>query len=189
VLLDAGDPFGGGRLLPAGRLREPLRALQRARAVVLSRIPAGADPGPLLDAARRFAPGAELAAGRHRIVGVRRPGGAAVEPIGAALVVTGTGHPAAVAASAREAGFAPVTLSPYRDHHWFTRAEAEREIARARATSATLVLTAKDAVRWPAPDPCVAVLGVAWEWVQGGEVVERMVLEDAARQAPAAAGA
>ncbi|HEX4643716.1 MAG TPA: tetraacyldisaccharide 4'-kinase, partial [Candidatus Acidoferrales bacterium] len=30
VLIDAMDPFGGGMLLPAGRLREPLSALRRA---------------------------------------------------------------------------------------------------------------------------------------------------------------
>jgi len=177
VLLDAGDPLGGRRLLPDGRLREPLRALQRADAIVLSRVPAGGADPALVDAARRLAPGAVLAAGRHRIAGLRRlSGGGTVEAIGPALVVTGTGRPSAVEASAREAGFAPVTLSPYRDHHWFTRVEAEREIARARAMGASLVLTAKDAVRWPAPDPVVAVLEVEWEWVQGGEAVERMVL-------------
>jgi len=37
VLLDAAKPFGNGCLLPAGELREPIRALQRADAVVLTR--------------------------------------------------------------------------------------------------------------------------------------------------------
>ena len=32
VLVDATDPFGGGMVLPAGRLREPLSALRRADA-------------------------------------------------------------------------------------------------------------------------------------------------------------
>src|SRR5262249_9530287 len=38
VLLEARDPFGGDQLLPLGRLREPHRALQRADAVIVSRV-------------------------------------------------------------------------------------------------------------------------------------------------------
>jgi tetraacyldisaccharide 4'-kinase len=37
VLVDATDPFGGGRVLPAGRLREPVSALGRADIVVITR--------------------------------------------------------------------------------------------------------------------------------------------------------
>jgi len=36
VCLNALDPFGGDALLPLGRLREPLRALRRARAVLIT---------------------------------------------------------------------------------------------------------------------------------------------------------
>lgn len=38
VALDAGDPWGGGRLLPAGTLREPPQALRRADLVILTRV-------------------------------------------------------------------------------------------------------------------------------------------------------
>jgi tetraacyldisaccharide 4'-kinase len=37
VMVDASDPFGGDMLLPAGRLREPLSALERADAIVITR--------------------------------------------------------------------------------------------------------------------------------------------------------
>ncbi len=37
VCIDATDPFGGSRVLPAGRLREPLENLNRADAVVITR--------------------------------------------------------------------------------------------------------------------------------------------------------
>lgn len=37
VLIDATDPFGGGRLLPAGLLREPMSELRRADCVVITR--------------------------------------------------------------------------------------------------------------------------------------------------------
>ncbi|HET7224425.1 MAG TPA: tetraacyldisaccharide 4'-kinase, partial [Candidatus Eisenbacteria bacterium] len=96
---------------------------------------------------------------------------------GAVRVVTATGHPAAVERSAREAGFEIAGVSAYRDHHAFTAAEAGRERAAARAAGARVLITAKDAVRWPrvADEGDVRVLEVHWRWVCGGERVERMV--------------
>ncbi len=177
VLLDRTDLWGGGRLLPAGRLREPLRALQRAGVVVVTRLGPGEDPTPCLDEVRRRAPGAWLAAARHVVAGVRALDGAPHEATGPARVLTATGNPHAVESSAREAGFAPVTLAAYRDHHWFTPAEAERE--HRAATGGTLLLSPKDAVRWPAgaPRDGVAVLQPAWHWLQGGDEAERLVRE------------
>jgi tetraacyldisaccharide 4'-kinase len=183
VLLDARDPWGGGRLLPDGRLREPRRALQRARIVVISRLGADQDPAPLLAAAAAAAPGALLAAARHRVAGLRSLEGVAATGGGRARVVTATGNPAAVAASAREAGIEVVGLAAYRDHHWFSVAEAAREHAAARAADADVLLTAKDAVRWP-PDAArdrVVVLEVGWEWRLGGAAVERLVFADGER--------
>lgn len=37
VCIDATDPFGGGKMLPAGRLREPLENLRRADVIVITR--------------------------------------------------------------------------------------------------------------------------------------------------------
>jgi tetraacyldisaccharide-1-P 4'-kinase len=91
-------------------------------------------------------------------------------------VVTGTGNAEAVGASAREAGLEVTAISAYRDHHWFTAAEAERERRAGVAAAATLLLTRKDAVRWPRPDePGVAVLEVEWAWIEGGEALEAEV--------------
>jgi tetraacyldisaccharide-1-P 4'-kinase len=93
-------------------------------------------------------------------------------------VVTGTGNPDSVVATAREAGLDVIALSAYRDHHWFTAREVRGELERAGRDHAAVLLTAKDAVRWrrhPEPTP-VLVLRVAWEWVCGGEAVERRVL-------------
>ncbi len=179
VLLDASDLWSGGRLLPAGRLREPRRALQRAGVVVVSRLPAGEDPAPWLERVHPYAPAALLAAGRHRVTGVRDAAGSPVPAAGPAHVVTATGNPEAVARSAREAGFAPVSLAAYRDHHWFSPAEAEAEAA--RAGDGALLVTAKDAVRWPVRARRAPwVLEVAWAWCAGGDAVERRVVGEGA---------
>lgn len=175
VLLDAVDPWGAEALLPAGRLREPRRALQRADWLILSRAEAPLDDDRVA-AIRRYAPAARFAAGRHRVTGVRRLDGSTERPR-RVRVVTATGNPEAVVASAREAGLEVTALSAYRDHHWFAPGEAEREHAAARESGSAVLLTAKDAVRWPRlDDPGVHVLEVEWEWLSGGEALLADVL-------------
>lgn len=177
VLLDASDPFGGGRLLPAGRLREPRRALQRASFVIVTRLPRGRDPLEAVASVRPWAPGARFAAGRHEVTRVVRAGGEAVSAGSPVWVLTATGNPAAVADSASEAGLEVRGRTFLRDHHWFRREEiAEARGAAARA-GALLLVTAKDAVRWPAGEAAdFAVLEVGWRWLAGGDDVERAVL-------------
>jgi tetraacyldisaccharide 4'-kinase len=179
VLLDARNLWGGGALLPAGRLREPRRALQRAQIVVVSRLARGEDPAPYFEEVRAYAPAACLAAGRHAVRDIVPWAPHQAAPATRRVrVVTGTGNPEAVAATAREAGLEVSSLSSYRDHHWFRPSEIRRELERAGAEEAGLLLTAKDAVRWvqpPHPTP-VLVLLTAWEWVAGGERIEAMVL-------------
>lgn len=180
VLLDAEDPWAGGTLLPSGRLREPRRALQRAHWVVISHAADRASADAALRVVRRYAPAAQYAAGRHRLTGVTDTTGTPVAARGPALVVTGTGHPRGVERTALEAGFAPVRVAAYRDHHWFRETQARAELARAADTGATLVTTAKDAVRWPLSGAGVAVLRVEWEWLFGGDELLRAVLQEEA---------
>lgn len=55
VCIDATDPFGKGLILPAGRLREPIRALNRADAVVITRADLVEDISPLRSKMSDFA--------------------------------------------------------------------------------------------------------------------------------------
>ncbi|MGO9599856.1 MAG: tetraacyldisaccharide 4'-kinase [Isosphaeraceae bacterium] len=67
VMLDALDPFGLGRLFPRGLLREPISALRRASAVILSRAdllePAGREP--ICRLVREKAPRVPFVMARH----------------------------------------------------------------------------------------------------------------------------
>jgi tetraacyldisaccharide 4'-kinase len=170
VLLDARDPWAGG-LLPAGRAREPRRALQRAGWIVLSHASDDASARVAAASLTGWAPAARFAAGYHRVNGVRALDGRPWSERGAARIVTATGNPAAVERSATEVGFEPVRVSAYRDHHWFRDDEIARERAAAASEGATLLLTAKDAVRWPRAGGPAAVLDVAWGWWFGGEAL------------------
>ena len=179
---ERGNDVAFGVRRPDDAAYEPLRALQRAHAVVITRLEVGDDPEALVALARPYAPGALFGAATHRGAGVvSLADGAAVAAAGPARVLTATGNPQSVARTAEQAGFGPVTLAAWRDHHWWTEREARRELE--RAAGGTLVLTRKDAVRWPlaATEGKVAVLEVAWDWVSGGEAVERLVFGEESR--------
>ncbi|HRZ81960.1 MAG TPA: tetraacyldisaccharide 4'-kinase [Candidatus Hydrogenedentes bacterium] len=65
LLVDAGNPFGNGRILPAGTLREPLEAMARATHVVLTRCDEAADLSELLNTVRRHCPHTPIRMTRH----------------------------------------------------------------------------------------------------------------------------
>ncbi len=60
VLLDALAPFGGGEVFPLGRLREPLKALARAGAIVITRSECSPGTYNLESILRRYNAGAPL---------------------------------------------------------------------------------------------------------------------------------
>lgn len=70
LLADASAPFGNGRLLPRGHLREPVSAISRADTVVLTRTEAteGKIPPAVLGAISAYAPHANLWLSSHEPV-------------------------------------------------------------------------------------------------------------------------
>ena len=60
VLVNARDPFGNGKLFPAGILREPIQALHRAHAVLISGVEDGADLAALKHVIQGADPGPDL---------------------------------------------------------------------------------------------------------------------------------
>jgi len=154
VLVDAGDPWGGGRMPPRGRLREPLSGLTRADAVLLTKVPT--DPAPIVDAVGRVvdehAPGTPLLVARLEPSAVRRAHDTAGPEVllGArVLAVAGLGRPEGFADLLRTAGAEIVGTRWFADHHAFTGAEIEDAVTAATAAGAVVVTTAKDAVKLP----------------------------------------
>jgi tetraacyldisaccharide 4'-kinase len=138
VLVDATDPWGGGHLLPWGRLREPREALGRAQAVVITRI----DQAPetvsrIREEVARLAPSALLAEAVHDPVGGEDLSGKKV------LAVCGIGNPEAFRRTLESLG-AQVTLKVFPDHHRYTTAD----VAAVNTLDAgTVVMTEKDAAK------------------------------------------
>jgi tetraacyldisaccharide 4'-kinase len=172
VLVDAGDPWGGGRLPPIGRLREPLSGLKRADAVLVTKL--GPDPTTALEAVRReveaIAPGRPVLAARLAATAVRRPDGSAgPEALAGARVVAvaGIGRPGGFAELLAGCGAEVVDHRWFADHHRFSAAEVAAVTTRAAELGAVVATTAKDAVKMPA-DAAVWVVEVAMTPLAGG---------------------
>lgn len=142
VVVDRAQGIGNGRVLPAGPLRAPLDAqFDRADALVV--IDTGEATAPstemiLTEAARRHLPvfAARLAARAPETLAGRR-----------VLAFAGIGRPEKFAATLRACGAEVTDLVAFGDHAPLSEADAARLLARAEATGALPVTTAKDAAR------------------------------------------
>ena len=72
VCIDATDPCGSGRVLPAGRLREPFSNLARADAIVVTRSDLVDSTDEVISRVRRRNPGAPIFTSRTDITGLQR---------------------------------------------------------------------------------------------------------------------
>lgn len=143
VAFPASDPFGGGRLLPSGRLREPLAAVARAHAVVLTGARSPEDGRELAEALR---PHGFTGPGFASFVRPGRPGGLA--PGARVFLVTAIARPERFVDTVRELGYETAGELRFPDHHAYPTASLERIAAAFRSSGAAAVLTtAKDAVK------------------------------------------
>jgi len=154
ALVDAGDPWGGGRMAPGGRLREPIDGLARADAVLVTKVPP--DPTTVLDGIRRtvagIAPDLPVFAARLEPTAIRRSGQTARPAVLAGtrvLAVAALGRPEGFAELLRGAGARVVETRWFPDHHPFTQNEIDEALGRAGDLEAVVATTAKDAVKMP----------------------------------------
>jgi tetraacyldisaccharide 4'-kinase len=152
LLLDARDPFGGGRFPPAGRLREPLSALARADAFVFTRVDRRAPNAESKAILSRWNPEAPVFSARIRANGLSDETGAPIE--GSELLsrrfvaVCGVASPEEFAASLADLDLVPEETLVFRDHHRYGDRDLTRiRIAADRSGSAWIATTEKDAVK------------------------------------------
>lgn len=130
VLIDATNPFGGGNLLPAGRLREPRTALARADIVVITR----SSHAPAVEAAIARDSAAPIFYARAALDSVYAPFHPHLTEDDARrrklLAFCGIGNPSAFLADLRDWGFHIVGHRFFPDHHRYSPgdiSEIERE--------------------------------------------------------------
>lgn len=171
VVLLAGDrPFGNGWTLPAGVLREPPSHLRRASVVVFNVCEGTAGGGWSAEIARR-APRALLLQGGYRPSRLVDVAGNRILPLEVlrhmpVATLCGLGNPASFECTVRSTGARLVRRFRLLDHRPPTAEEALCITDQAAQEGASaLVITAKDAVKWPRLQTCIPVWRLEAEFV------------------------
>ena len=150
VCIDATNPWGGGQLLPYGRLRESLDGLTRADCFVLTRC----DHVESVEGLR--AEIAELAGGRPIFESRMRPlrltslknGPETIALPGRVGAFCAVGNPSSFFESLTRLGYELGLERAFTDHHVYTQSDVDALHQLARQTGANaLITTAKDAVK------------------------------------------
>lgn len=186
VLIDATNPFGYGRLLPRGLLREPIGALRRCDAIVVTRceLVDEAQLDQIVSRIERAAADRPVALAKTVIKGLIQHSGSAPELETAStkkwLAFSAIGNPAAFEASLSSNGFQVCNSIRFRDHHTFDRADLASIAAAARACGAdSLICTHKDLVKIATnriEGLPVFALQIGVELFRGGDAIEQSVL-------------
>ena len=171
LLLDGRKPLGNGYLFPRGPLREPLSALKRADARVLTRCRPGDDRRPAAGRGPFFKTGHQPYLARvvpAGSIGARDDGA-----VDADCKLLRGRRVVAFSGIARNDEFKRMLLSlgcdlagftGFADHHWYAAEDVGRLIDQVRQTGAGLVITTDkdyarihDQVKWPVD---LAVIGI-----------------------------
>ena len=155
LVLDATNPWGGGRLLPRGRLREAPAELARADCIVITR----ADPAiptqdiesrvrqlagdlPVIRSWAKIKQGGPLKKDERQIAIWDRALG---ENLGA---FCGIGNPKSFFNDLHRAGYSLCYSRAFPDHHWYQQSDIDQMVDEARKrNAAALITTAKDGVK------------------------------------------
>lgn len=163
-LLVVGEADLTDRVLPAGRLREPVSAAAAADAVLVSPS-VGDDEARVVAAVRSHVASMPTFAVRRKLAPVRMlAGGTVIEPasVGPVFAVAGIARPERLFADLSAAGWRVGGTLTFRDHHRFRRSDVSRIVAAVRdAQTHIVVTTAKDAVRLEPLDCSGLALAVA----------------------------
>ena len=143
VCIDATNPFGNGRMLPAGRLREPLLNLARASAIVITRSDLPGDISELRSRAAALNPTAAIFLAVTRITNIE-----AIARNRAAFAFCGLANADNFFELLRRNGIELKGTKSFPDHHYYTQEEITDLERRAREAGAGVLLTTvKDIVK------------------------------------------
>ncbi len=159
VIVTAPGEIPHGRVLPLGRLREPMEAASRAQLVIV------ADATEAEAQSEAWALGISQFAGMRRRQGVPRwinEGGEPLSTQDPVVAVAGIAHPTRFFDALEAAGFHLAGTLPLSDHHAYTARDLQTIGERLhQSRAAAIVTTEKDAVKLealqPLPFPLAAV--------------------------------
>ncbi len=187
VAIDATEPFGYDRLLPAGLLREPASALFRADAVVITRYNQSSPEqiAKIRQAVRQYKPDIPVAMAVHKPARVHIIKGPEIplEQLSGKKVYAycGIGNPAAFFSTLKQLGVQVVGEKCFADHHHYTQADVQNLYEQAKYLDADIVLgTQKDWIKTALLcverfDIIFAYLVVELEFVEGQDIIQNLI--------------
>ena len=156
VCVDATNPFGGGRMLPAGRLREPLHNLMRADIVVITRANLVEDITNLISEISEMSPGSRVFLAENKISAIvkieefhAKPQRTQSETIEKKVFAfCGLGNPKNFFEQLWQENYEIAGTKSFADHHFYSQKDIDAIERSANDAGAEAVLTtAKDAVK------------------------------------------
>jgi len=168
LLLDGSDPFGNGRMLPAGILREPVDQMRRADAIIINRADVGSREAraAIEAAASRYCPAAPVLHARSRLTGLRdaktgQEVGVERLPGARLLCFAGIARAERFFQDMAAAGGIVVGSLRFPDHHRFSETDIQRIAATAAGVRADMILTTqKDLARLSAREALERLAGL-----------------------------
>lgn len=187
LTLDATCPFGYGKVLPAGLLREPLSGVRRADIIVITRYDQ-VEPTAmqkLETTLAAMATGIPVVKATHKHTHAVASG-AKTLPLAAlqgkkAFVFCGIGNPEAFFEHVRQNGILIVGTHIFNDHHPFILDDIKMIIRQAKSCGAEIILcTQKDWVKSALLTPedtdiPLAYLAMELEFVEGEDVLKKAI--------------
>lgn len=152
VTIDATNPWGNQRVLPAGTLREPIGALRRADCVMLTRVQESTDATlrqQIQEASEAVVLSSDMVASQVRAVNSEREDpGSDLLTSGTLAAFCGIGNSQAFFHLLRRDNFQLVHTRAFRDHHRYSQSQIDQLMNEAIARGAqALITTAKDEVK------------------------------------------
>ncbi|MGI8467776.1 MAG: tetraacyldisaccharide 4'-kinase [Pyrinomonadaceae bacterium] len=143
VCVDATNPFGNGKILPRGILREPLKNLKRADSIVITRTNLVENISELKVQISKLNPRGKIFVSENKL-------SAKCKVQNAKLIAAfcGLGNPENFFAQLRQAGFNLIFTKTFPDHYFYTQKDVDELQRQAKTNGAEcFVTTAKDAVK------------------------------------------
>jgi tetraacyldisaccharide 4'-kinase len=157
LLIDASEPLDQAKMVPFGRLREPITAMRRADAVIVTRSDQPFDRPALERAVGRFARAdTPVFYAYHKMTElIGLAGGGDADPADFApkrvAAVSGVARPDRFVADLQRLGMEIALRRDFDDHHRYTHEELSEILERAReARAQAVIMTEKDAANLPA---------------------------------------
>jgi len=152
VVIDATNPWGNGRLIPAGPLRESVSSLKRANSICFTRVDQNGNVNKQRHVIGKYS-NAPVLTSIHQPVGWVSFDDHHVVPLEdlqnkSVLAFAGIGNPNAFLKTLEMMNVNPIEFIKYRDHYWYS----EKDLIQIRQTAVrmgaeAIVTTEKDAVR------------------------------------------